>query len=56
MNMNPLIFLLNLDSDSDHITSEYVNLTSLYSTDYGCEIHLVNLEDVFLSFVETVPW
>ena len=30
----------NPDSDSSHITSEFVNLRNLDSTDYGCEIRL----------------
>ena len=32
----------NPDSDSSHKTSESVDLTNLDSTDYGCEIRLVN--------------
>ena len=32
----------NPDSDSSHKTSESVDLTNLDSTDYGCEIHLLD--------------
>ena len=31
----------NLDSDSSHNTSEFVDLMNLDSTEYGCEINLL---------------
>ena len=35
----------NLDLDSTHITSESINLMNLDSTDYVCEICLMNAHD-----------
>ena len=32
---------MKLDLDSSHNTSESVDLTNLYSMDYGCEIRLI---------------